>query len=109
VTTTGKGEGKMASRQVSLAVNNESIRLDYFVGSLVDHVVGGILRALEGVGEPKVVTLAINQGAVDLTVNEAQIPVNEFASKVISNTLYGLASCLKGVGHIESLKVDIKR
>lgn len=99
----------MASRQVSLTVNNEPVPLDYFVENLVDHVVGGILRALEGVGEPEVVELAINQGAVDFNVNEAAVPLNAFASKVVTATIYGLVSCLKGVGHIESLRIDIKR
>ena len=97
------------SRQVSLSVNNEPIQLEFFVENLIDHVVGGIIAALEGVGEPRTVELAINQGAVSLSVNEAQVPANPFVSKVITSTIFALASCLKGVGHIEYLRIDIKR
>ena len=96
------------SRQVSLSVNNEPIQLEFFVENLVDHVVGGIIAALEGVGEPRTVELAITQGTVDLKVNEAAVPANPFVSRVITSTLYGLVSCLKGVGQIEDLRIDIK-
>ena len=96
------------SRQVSLSVNNEPIRIEFFVGNLIDNVVGGIIATLEGVEEPKEVELVINQGTVSLSVNEAQVPTNEFVSKVTTSTLFALVSCLKGVGQIEDLRIDIK-
>jgi hypothetical protein len=81
----------------------------FFVENLIDHVVGGIIAALEGVAEPRLVGLAINQDTVDLRVNEAQVPTNAFVSKVITRTVFALANCLKGVGQIEDLRIDIRR
>ncbi len=96
------------SRQVSLSVNNEPIRLEFFAGNLIENVVGGIIATLEGVEEPKEVELVINQDTVSLSVNEAQVPTNAFVSKVMTSTIFALASCLKGVGQIEDLRIDIK-
>lgn len=99
----------MTSRRVSLTVNDSPVPLDYFVQSLVDHVVRGILEALENTGSPETIELAIAPAGVALKVNRTAVPTNAFVSKVITNTLFGLAGSLKGVGKINTLKVEIKK
>ncbi|MFH0941608.1 MAG: hypothetical protein V1823_01075 [Chloroflexota bacterium] len=99
----------MTSRRVSLSVNDAPVPLDYFIQSLTDHVVTGIILALEGIGEANAVELAVTPAAVSLKVNGAAVPTNAFVSRVITNTVFGLASSLKGVGQINSLRIDIKK
>ncbi|RJQ37661.1 MAG: hypothetical protein C4555_06125 [Dehalococcoidia bacterium] len=95
--------------KVALTVNDAAIPLDYFAQSLVDHVVRGILEALEGTGTPDTVDLSVAPAGVNLKVNGAAVPTNPFVSRVITNTLFGLASSLKGVSQINTLRVEIKK
>lgn len=95
--------------KVVLTVNDAPVPTDYFVSSLVDHTVRGILEALENTGAPETIELAIAPAAVHLKVNGAHVPTNPFVSKVITNTLFGLAGSLKGVSKINTLKVEIKK
>ena len=45
----GEKEGsRMASRQVSLSVNDVFIELDYFVQGFIDHTISGMLAVLQG-------------------------------------------------------------
>jgi len=95
--------------KVALTVNDSPIPTDYFVSSMIDHVVRGILEALENTGSPENIDLSIAPAAVHLKVNGAAVPTNPFVSKVITNTLFGLASSLKGVDKINTLQVEIKK
>jgi uncharacterized membrane protein HdeD (DUF308 family) len=95
--------------KVVLTVNDSPVALDYFVQSLIDHVVRGILEALEGTSEPKIIDLSIVPAGVNLKVNGTAVPTNPFVSRVIQNTLFGLVSSLKGVSQITTLRVEIKK
>ena len=77
----------MASRQVSLSVNDAPIELDYFVEGFIDHVVGGIIAGLKGTGEIEILDISIDADEVNINLNNDIIPVNLFASKIIRNTI----------------------
>jgi len=99
----------MASRQVSLSVNNTPIELDYFVQGFIDHTIEGMLAALEGVGEIKSLALSIDEDKVTVNLNNALVPTNLFVSKIIRNTIAGMLSSLKGVSEINKVKIGIIR
>jgi hypothetical protein len=99
----------MASRQVSLSINNVSIDLDYFAQGFIDHTIGGILEALEGTGPMTSLELAIDQGKVKIVLNNAPVPLNAFANKIINNTVAGMVSSLKGVSEIKKITIGIKK
>ncbi len=98
------------TKQVSLSVNDEPIALDYFVLGFVDHVVDGMMAALQGTGKVGNLELSMDEGRqIKINLNNAQVPVNPFVNKIIGNTLIGMVSTLKGVGEIHRLKLTIKR
>lgn len=99
----------MTTMQVSLSVNDVPIALDYFVQGFIDHVVGGILAALEGTGEIKTLDLSIEGDEVTINLNDAVVPVNPFVTEITRNTVVGMVSSLKGVSQIDRLKINISR
>ena len=99
----------MATRQVSLSVNDVPIEIDYFVQEFIDHTVGGILAALEGTGEIKRLELSIEGAKVTINLNNALVPINPFVNKIIRNTIAGMVSSLKGVSEINRLNISIRR
>ena len=99
----------MASRQVSLSVNDVPVELDYFVQEFIDHVVGGILVGLKGTGEIKTVALSIKGHDVEINLNNAVVPINPFVNEIVGNTIKGMVSPLKGVGEINTLNINITR
>jgi hypothetical protein len=105
-----KGE-KAVTREISLAVNNAPISLDYFVTGYIDHVVGGIVASLKGTSEIKNLELSIdNDGIVVLNLNGAEVPLNFFASEIVKNTFEGIVKPLKGVtGGVTNLELKIVR
>ena len=100
----------MGTRQISLSVNEVAIELDYFIQGFIDHVVGGMLAALEGTGgEINTVALAIDEDQVSINLNEAEVPINPFVNGIIRNTIIGIVSSLKGVSEINRININIKR
>ena len=99
----------MASRQVSLSVNDVPIELDYFVQRFIDHTVGGILAALEDTGEIGSLALSIDGDKVTINLNNAPVPTNLFVNKIIRNTIAGMVSPLKGVNEINRVNISIRR
>ena len=99
----------MATRQVSLSVNDVPIEIDYFVQEFIDHTIGGILEALEGTGEIKTMALSINGDKVTINLNNALVPINPFVTKIIRSTVAGMVSSLKGVSEINRLNISIRR
>ena len=100
----------MGTRQISLVVNEVDIELDYFVQGFIDHVVGGMLAALEGTGgEIKTVDLTIDEDQVNINLNEAKVPINPFVNSIIRNTITGIVSSLSGVSETSRININIKR
>ena len=99
----------MASRKVSLSVNDTPIELDNFVQGYIDHVVGGILTSLKGTGEIQGVDLSIEGDQVSIVLNNDDVPINPFVTRIIHNTMVGVVSSLRGVGTIERMQVSIRR
>lgn len=97
------------SSNVVLSVNHMPIELDYFVRRFIDHTVGGMIGALEGIGEIRTLDIAIDGTEVKATLNGADVPVNAFVSKIIRNTVFGMVSSLKGVDDIDRLNLSIER
>lgn len=97
------------TKEVSLSVNKTLIPLDYFVQGFIDHILGGILSALEGTGEIKTLDVSIEDGKVAICLNNAHVPINSFAGKIIRNTIAGMVSSLKGVGEIDRIELNIRR
>ena len=94
---------------MSLLVNDTPIELDYFVLGFIDHVIGGMLEALEDVGEIKSAELSIKGDVVEISVNDTPIRINPFVNKITGNTTKGMVSLLKGVSEINSLNISISR
>jgi len=99
----------MASRQVSLYVNDVPIALDHFVQGFIDHVVVGILAALRGTGELESLALSIEGEKVAINLNNAAVPLSPFANEIIRNTIAGMVSSLKGVSEINKMNLSIRR
>ena len=97
------------TREVSLNVNKQSIPLDYFIQTFIDHTVGGIVASLEGTGEVKQVEVSLEGDKVAINLNGASVQVNAFVSKIIRNTIVGMVSTLKGVGQVQDLQLRISR
>ena len=86
------------TRKVSLTVNNNPIKLDYFVEGYVYHIAAGILASLKGTGAIKTLELDVDSdGQVNITLNGADVPLIVFPMQIIRNTLAGMVSNLKGV------------
>ena len=99
------------TREISLAVNNEPISLDYFVAGYIDHIVGGIVASLKDTAEIKKLELSIDSdGIVALDLNGAEVPLNFFATGIVKSTLEGVVKPLKGVtGTVNTLELKITR
>ena len=97
------------TRQVSLSVNDKPIELDYFVLGFIDHVMRGMLEALEGIGDVKSVALTIKGDVVQISVNNAPVSIKPFVNKIIGNTVKGMVSPLKGVSEVNSLSLGIRQ
>lgn len=96
------------TREVSLLVNDQPIGLDYFIQGFIDHTTGGMLAALEGVGEIKSADISIGGDKVTINVNNALVPINPFVSMIIRNTVVGMVSSLKGVDEVNTVSITIK-
>lgn len=98
------------TRQISLSVNDVPIKLDYFVQSYIDHVVGGIVASLKDTGEIEDLELSIdNEGQVTINLNGADISLSYFPVEIIRSTILGMVSTLKGVGEVNRLEMTIGR
>ena len=99
----------MASRQVSLSVNDAPIELDYFVQGFIDHVMGGMIAALKDTGEIRSLDVSILGDTVTINVNNATVATNPFVNRVTRNTIVGMVSSLKGVSNIDRVDLSIRR
>lgn len=99
----------MASKQVSLYVNDAPIEIDYFVQGFIDHVMSGILTALRGTCRVKNVDFSIEKDTVNIDLNGSAVPVNEFVNKITRNTVVGMVASLKGVREVNKLKIEVIR
>ena len=97
------------TRHISLSVNDQPIELDYFVQNFIDHTVGGILSALEGIGVVKSIDLSIEGDEVAINVNDSVVPTNPFVKRIVRNTVLGMLSSLKGVQKIDRVRISIVR
>ena len=97
------------TKEVKLWVNDSAIPVDYFVEGFIDHTVGGMVTALEGVGEIKTLTLTIDGDAVAILLNNEEITANRFVSTIFKSTVSGMVSILKGVQDTSKIKIEIKR
>jgi len=99
----------MASRQVSLSVNDVPIELDYFVQGFIDHVMGGMIAALKDTGEIRSLDVSILGDTVTINLNNATVATNPFVNRVTRNTIVGMVSSLKGVSNIDRVDLSIRR
>lgn len=99
----------MASRQVNLEVNNVPVPIDYFVQGFIDHVMRGILEALEGTGPIRDLKFSIDRDIVTIDLNGSVVPTNTFVNKIVRNTVAGMVTSLKGVGKVKKIDISIKR
>ncbi len=99
----------MASRQVSLSVNDVLIELDYFVQQFIGHTISGMLAAPQGTGEIESLDVSIEGDKVTINLNNAVVSINQFVNKILQNTIVGVVSSLKGVSKINKMNMSIKR
>ena len=99
----------MASRQVSLSVNDAPIKLDYFVRGFIDHTISGMLASLKGTGEIKSVDVSIEGDKVSINLNNAALPIKPFVNEIIKSTIAGMVSPLKGVSEISKTNISIRK
>jgi hypothetical protein len=99
----------METSQVSLAVNDTAIDLDDFVQRFIDHVVGGILATLKGIGEINSVDILIVEDKVTINLNNKMVPINPFVSEITRNVITGMVSSLKGVRETNRINISIRR
>lgn len=101
------------ARNVTLAVNNVPVNLDYFVSEYIDSVVGGIITSLHDTGEIDSLELAIdNEGQVSITLNNSDVPLKYFPNDIIRSTIFGMVAPLKGVASLEdidTLEINISK
>ncbi len=97
----------MASRQVSLSVNDAPLELNDFVQKYIGRVVGAIITSLRGTAEIESIELAIDEDRVSIFRNNDAVPLNPFAARIIRSTILGMISSLKGVSTIERMQISI--
>ena len=97
------------TRRVSLSINDAPIDIDYFVQDFIDHTIGGMLSALEGIGVMKSIDLSVEGDKVIINVNDSAVPINPFVNKIVRNTILGMVSSLKGVNEIDRIRIGITR
>lgn len=97
------------TRQVTLSVNDKPVTLDYFAQDFIDHVVAGMLGALEGTGPIKNLTLSIEGDKVAIDLNGGAVATNTFAGKIVTSTMVGMVSSLKGGADASKLKISLVR
>jgi hypothetical protein len=95
--------------KTSLTVNDNPIKLDYFVGEFVYHVTSGIIGSLKNTGEIKKLVLTVDKdGQVKINLNGKDVPLSYFPVEIIRNTLAGMVRILKGVeGEMKTLEIKI--
>lgn len=98
------------TKEVTLTVNEVSIKLDYFVESYVDHVINGIIGSLQGTGEIRNLELAVEDGGkVKIHFNGEDVSLKPFPILIIRQTLEGLVKPLKGVdAPLRTLRATIR-
>ena len=98
------------TKEVTLTVNEVPIKLDYFVESYVDHVIGGIIGSLHDTGEIKDLELTVQDGGnVKIRLNGADVSLKPFPVLIIRQTLEGLVKPLKGVdAPMKTLRATLK-
>jgi hypothetical protein len=97
----------MASRQVSLSVNDAPLELNDFVQKYIGRVVGAIITSLRGTAKIESIELAIDEDSVSIVRNNDAVPLNPFAARIIRSTILGMVSSLKGVSTIERMQISI--
>ncbi len=83
--------------QLTLTVNDNPIKTDYFVAGFVDHLTSAMIEALEGTGPIRDLNLSIDGEVVSIDLNGAEVPINEFVATIIKSTTFGMLAPLKGV------------
>jgi len=94
---------------LSLITNGIPIKTDYFVEGFIDHVVSGMIEALEGTSKIKDMDLSIDGDKVLINLNGTIIPVNTFANKIIRGTIIGMVSTLKGITDVKELSIALHK
>jgi len=97
------------TRAVNLLVNDVPITLDYFIQGFIDHVMGGVLAALEGTGEVNSLDVSIEGDQVTINLNNAAVSLNRFVNEITRNIVIGIVSSLKGVNEINKVNISIRR
>jgi len=95
--------------QISLNVNDNPVQMDYFVAGFVDHILSGIIEALEDTTEIKDLDLSIDDDKVTIKLNGALVPINDFVNTIIKGTITGMVSTLKGVNGIGKLNISLHK
>jgi hypothetical protein len=97
------------TRRITLSVNDIPVEIDYFVQGFIDHIVGGMVSALEGTGEIKHLVVSLEGEKIAMILNDTVVPINTFANDIIRNTIIGMVSSLKEVNEINKLTLTIGR
>jgi hypothetical protein len=96
--------------ELTLTVNEVSIKTDYFVKEFTEHTVIGMMAGLKDTGEVKDLQFTIREGEVTININGRSIPVNEYATRIIITTTEGLLKPMKGVTFpIQKVEIRIHR
>ena len=97
----------MASRKVSLSINDVPVPIEDFVQEFINKVVTGMLSVLKGVDEIRSVGLSFDGDEVVINVNDTVIPSNDFVNEFVRNTVTGMVTSLKGVDQVDKLEISI--
>jgi hypothetical protein len=95
--------------KLNLIVNDIVINTDYFVEGFIDHIVSGIIEALEGTDKIKDLDMSIDGRQTTINLNGNGVPLNVFTSKIIKNTIIGMVSSLKEVNDIKTLSIFLHK
>jgi hypothetical protein len=95
--------------KLNLAVNDTIIHTDYFVEGFIDHVLSGIIEALEGTSKINDLNLSIDEGQTVINLSGDKVPLNAFTAKIIKNTIIGMVSSLKEVNNIQKLSIFLHK
>jgi hypothetical protein len=97
--------------KVSLAVNDVSLNLDYFVNKYLYCVAGGIIASLHDTGEIEELDITLdNTGEVKITLNGGNVSLKPFPVEIIRSTLLGMVSPLKGIdAMVKTLELTITK
>jgi len=94
---------------LTLSVNDTSIKTNRFIAEYIAHTISGMLESLKGTGEIKHLMIIIDENKLAIELNGTKVPTNKFTGKLIISTISGMLANLKGVNNMKKVNITLTK